>query len=148
MVENREEYGGGIKHSECFYHIQLTVKYRKSLLNKKVGRIDNEALKGFKDRYAIEIRRWNLIKTNIHILCRFLPSISGGRLIKIIKRHKRGRKYFKKPSEIKKDCGRRVLDRMATIYPTISGKGIGKHREVHKNQGRDKDIEPTQNVRT
>ncbi|HDZ03278.1 MAG TPA: hypothetical protein ENH52_17875, partial [Nitrospirae bacterium] len=41
--------------SECYYHIQLTVKYRKSLLTTKVEQAIIEALRGIKERYAIEI---------------------------------------------------------------------------------------------
>ena len=34
--------------SECYYHIQLTVKYRKAVLNVKVKEVIVETLKGFK----------------------------------------------------------------------------------------------------
>ncbi|HDL19886.1 MAG TPA: hypothetical protein ENH30_01275, partial [Nitrospirae bacterium] len=37
--------------SECYYHIQLTVKYRKSLLTTKVEQAIIEALRGIKERY-------------------------------------------------------------------------------------------------
>ena len=61
--------------SECYYHIQLTVKYRKSLLNKKVEQVIIESLKGFKERYAIEISHVGFDKNHIHMLVRFLPNI-------------------------------------------------------------------------
>jgi len=38
--------------SEPYYHIQLTIKYRKGLLNGRTERIILEVTKGFKERYA------------------------------------------------------------------------------------------------
>ena len=35
--------------SEPYYHIQLKIKYRKAVLNKKVEEIIVETTKGFKD---------------------------------------------------------------------------------------------------
>ena len=43
--------------SEPYYHIQLTIKYRKSLIDTQVGKIIVETTKGFKERYAIEVFR-------------------------------------------------------------------------------------------
>ncbi|MBI2436294.1 MAG: transposase [Candidatus Magasanikbacteria bacterium] len=63
--------------SESYYHIQLTIKYRKSLFNDRTERIILEILKGFKERYAIEISHIGFDKNHVHILCRFLPKYSG-----------------------------------------------------------------------
>ena len=71
--------------SECYYHIQITVKYRKGLLNKKVEGAIIEGLKGLKERYAMEISTIGFDQNHVHILCRFLPKYFGGQVIKIIK---------------------------------------------------------------
>ncbi|NCO68077.1 MAG: hypothetical protein COY75_03690 [Nitrospirae bacterium CG_4_10_14_0_8_um_filter_41_23] len=68
--------------SECYYHIEITVKYRKALLNKKVEGAIVEALKGLKERYAIEISTIGFDQNHMHILCRFLPKYSGGQVVK------------------------------------------------------------------
>ena len=71
--------------SEPYYHIQLTIKYRKSLLNKKTEKVILEATKEFKERYAIEISHVGFDKNQVHFLCKFLPKYSGGQVIKVIK---------------------------------------------------------------
>ena len=71
--------------SECYYHVQITVKYRKALLKPKVEEVIVEALKGVKERYAIEINEIGFDQNHVHILCRFLPKYSGGQVIKIMK---------------------------------------------------------------
>jgi hypothetical protein len=57
--------------SECYYHIQLTVKYRKGLLDKRVKDIILEAIVGFKERYAIEIQQIGFDQRS----CSYLMSI-------------------------------------------------------------------------
>ena len=71
--------------SECYYHIQITVKYRKSLLNRKVEETIIEVMNGFKERYAIDIHTVGFDQNHCHLLLRFLPKYSGGQVIKIIK---------------------------------------------------------------
>ena len=127
--------------SECFYHIQLTVKYRKSLLNKKVEESIIEALKGFKERYAIEITTIGFDQNHIHILCCFLPKYSGGQVIKIIKSIS-GKKVFQEAPEIKKELWGGEFWTDGYYISTISGKGNKQVIEKYiRNQGRDKDIE-------
>ena len=41
--------------SECYYHIQITVKYRKSLLVPDVEKLILSTLDGFKERFAVDI---------------------------------------------------------------------------------------------
>ena len=71
--------------SECHYHIQLTIKYRKSVLNQEVITTILGTLKGFKERYAIDIQNIGFDENHIHILCQFLPKYSAGQVIKWIK---------------------------------------------------------------
>ena len=55
--------------SECHYHIQITVKYRKALLDKEVQEIMLDIFKGFKERFAIDIYKIGFDKNHVHILC-------------------------------------------------------------------------------
>jgi len=71
--------------SECNYHIQLTIKYRRAVLEQKVIDTILEALKGIKERFAIEIHKIGFDENHIHILCQFLPKYSGGQVIRLIK---------------------------------------------------------------
>ncbi len=41
--------------SECYYHIQITVKYRKALLAPEVEKMIKMTITGFKERFAIDI---------------------------------------------------------------------------------------------
>ena len=67
---------------ECYYHLQLTVKYRKALLNKKLEKVIVDTMSEFKERYAIEMNEIGFDQNHIHILCRFLPKYSGEEGIK------------------------------------------------------------------
>jgi len=71
--------------SECHYHIQLTVKYRKALIDKEVEEIILEVLKGFKERFAIDIYTVGFDRNHLHLLCQFLPKYSGGQVIRWVK---------------------------------------------------------------
>ena len=71
--------------SECNYHIQLTIKYRYTVLDKQVTETILETLKGFKERFAIDIHQIGFDQNHIHILCQFLPKYSGGDVIRHIK---------------------------------------------------------------
>ena len=54
--------------SECYYHIQLTVKYRKSILNVEVEKVILEIMRGLKERYTIDIQTVGFDKNHIHFL--------------------------------------------------------------------------------
>ena len=71
--------------SECNYHIQLTIKYRYTVLDKQVTETILETLKGFKERFAIDIHQIGFDQNHIHILCQFLPKYSAGEVIRWIK---------------------------------------------------------------
>jgi len=71
--------------SECNYHIQLTIKYRRAVLEPKVIDTILEALKGLKERFAIDIHEIGFDENHIHILCQFLPKYSAGQVIRWIK---------------------------------------------------------------
>ena len=71
--------------SECYYHIQLTIKYRRSVLEPNVQNVIKDTVKEFKERYALEVTTIGFDQNHIHILCRFLPKYSGGQVIRLIK---------------------------------------------------------------
>ena len=88
--------------SEPYYHIQLTIKYRKALMNEKTEKVILEIAEGIKERYAIEVSHVGFDKNHVHILCRFLPKYSGGQVIRLIKSIA-AREIFKQVPEIKKE---------------------------------------------
>ena len=127
--------------SECYYHIQLTVKYRKSLLTTKVEQAIIEALRGIKERYAIEISEIGFDQNHVHMLCRFLPKYSGGQVIRVIKSIS-AKRVFKEAPEIKTELwgGDFWID--GYYIATISGKGNTEVIEQSiRNPGRVTDIE-------
>ena len=72
--------------SECHYHIQLTIKYRRSVLEKEVIECIKETINGFKERFAINIYKLGFDQNHVHIICQFLPKYSGGQVIGMIKK--------------------------------------------------------------
>ena len=72
--------------SECHYHIQITIKYRKAVLNNEVIECIKNTLQGFKERFAIDIYKIGFDENHVHILCQFLPKYSGGQVIGMIKK--------------------------------------------------------------
>ena len=127
--------------SECYYHIQRTVKYRKSLLTTKVEQAIIEALRGIKERYAIEISEIGFDQNHVHMLCRFLPKYSGGQVIRVIKSIS-AKRVFKEAPEIKKELWGGEFWTDGYYIATVSGKGNKEVIEKYiRNQGREKDIE-------
>ncbi len=126
--------------SECYYHIQITVKYRKSLLSKEVEGAIVGALKGLKERYAIEINTVGFDRNHVHILCRYLSKYSGGEVIKIIKSIS-GKRVYEEAPEVKKELWGGEFWTDGYYIATISGKGNkGVIEKYIKNQGREKDV--------
>ena len=127
--------------SECYYHIQLTVKYRKSLLNTKVEQAIIGTLGGIKERYAIEISEIGFDQNHVHILCRFLPKYSGGQVIRVIKSIS-AKRVFKEVPEIEEELWGGEFWTDGYYISTISGKGNKEVIEKYiRNQGREKEIE-------
>lgn len=130
--------------SECYYHIQLTVKYRKGLLDKRVKDIILEAIVGFKERYAIEIQQIGFDKDHVHILCRFLPKYSGGQVVRMIKSIT-GQRIFREVPEVRKDLWGGEFWTDGYYIATISGRGNKKVIEEYiRKQGREEDIKQLQ----
>ena len=126
--------------SECYYHIQLTVKYRKAVMDEGVEGAIVEAMKGFNERYAIEVSTVGFDRDHVHMLCRFLPKYSGGRVIRTIKSIT-ARRVFSEVPEIKKVLWGGEFWTDGYYIGTISGKGNKAVIEQYiRNQGREKDI--------
>ena len=126
--------------SECYYHIQITVKYRKNLLDSRVQNIIIETIKGFKERYALDISELGFDQNHIHILCKFLPKYSGGEVIRLIKSIT-ARRIFKELPEIKKELWGGEFWTDGYYIATISGRGSKKVIENYiRNQGREAEI--------
>ena len=126
--------------SECYYHIQLTVKYRKSLLNQPVEQAILDSLKGIKKRYAIEINCVGFDQNHIHLTLRFLPTHSGGSVIKIIKSIS-AKAVFKQIPQIKQELWGGEFWTDGYYIATISARGNRQVIENYiKQQGRTKDV--------
>ena len=125
--------------SECHYHIQLTVKYRRSLLNEKVQQVILESWKGLKERYAIDISHVGFDQNHIHILAQFLPKYSGGQLIKLLKSIS-AKAVFREVPETKKELWGGEFWTDGYYIATVSGRG-SKQVIINyiKNQGRQQD---------
>jgi REP element-mobilizing transposase RayT len=126
--------------SECYYHIQLTIKYRKSLFNPKTKEIVIDSIREFKERYAIDITQIGFDQNHVHLLCQFLPKYSGGQVIKTIKSIA-SRQVFQKAPEIKKELWGGEFWTDGYYIATISGRGTKEVIiEYIKKQGREKDL--------
>ena len=126
--------------SECYYHLQITVKYRKSLLDKRTEQIILETLKEFQERYEIEIQEVGFDQNHVHILCRFLPKYSGGQIIRVIK-SRTAQNIFKEIPEMKKKLWGREFWTDGYYIATISGRGNKKVIEEYiRKQGREETI--------
>ena len=126
--------------SEPYYHIQLTIKYRKSLLSERTERIILGVTKGFKERYAIEVAHVGFDKNDVHFLCRFLLEYSEGQVIGLIKSIT-ARGILEGIPEVKKELWGGEYWTDGYYFATVSGKG---HRKVIEKyidgQGRAEDI--------
>ena len=127
--------------SECYYHIQITVKYRKALIDKKTEKVILESISGIKERYAIEVSHVGFDQNHVHLLTRFLPKYSGGQVIKLIKSLS-AKAVFREVPEVKDELWGGEFWTDGYYIATISGKGNKAVIEKYiKNQGREKDIE-------
>jgi len=126
--------------SECYYHIQITIKYRKSLFNPEVEKMMLMTLSGFKERFAIDIHEVGFDQNHVHLLLRFLPKYSGGDVIGLLK-STTSSQIFKFVPSIKKELWGGEFWTDGYYIATISGRGSKAIIEAYiKNQGREKDI--------
>ena len=145
MTRTNIEAHDGLWHwyhniSECYYHIQLTVKYRKSLLNDRMQQVMCTTMEGFKERYALDIHTIGFDQNHVHLLCRFLSKYSGGQVIKLIKSITASQ-LFKFVPSIKQELWGGEFWTDGYYIATISGRGNKAVIEQYiKNQGREHDL--------
>ena len=118
--------------SECHYHIQLTIKYRKLLFNDQVGKVIIETMKGFKERYAIEINHAGFDQNHVHLLLRFLPKYSGGQVIRLIKSIS-GKAVFRNIIGIEQELWGGEFWTDGHYIATVSGRGTKKLLKIISN---------------
>lgn len=126
--------------SECYYHIQLTIKYRRAVLNVLVQQAILDSWKEVKERYTIEISHVGFDQNHLHILCRFLPKYSGGQVIKLLKSVSAKTTFLRVP-EIKQELWGGEFWTDGYYIATVSGRG-SKQIMINyiKNQGRQQDV--------
>ncbi|VAW11444.1 hypothetical protein MNBD_BACTEROID03-1339 [hydrothermal vent metagenome] len=121
---------------ECYYHIQLTVKYRKALFDPVMEELVLGIFGGFKERYYIDV----FDRSHVHVLCRFLPKYSGGRVIRLMKSIT-SRILFKEMSMLKKELWGGEFWADGYYISTVSGRGDRRIIEKYiENQGRADDV--------
>src|SRR4030042_815208 len=126
--------------SEPYYHIQLKRKYRKSLFAGKTEKVLLETVRGFKERYAIEISHVGFDKNHVHFLCKFLPKYSGGQVIRLIKSIT-AKEIFKEVPGTRKELWGGEFWTDGYYFATVSGKGDrGIIEEYIEKQGRPADV--------
>jgi len=127
----------GYHHTyETHYHIVFPVKYRKALLRQEVTKYLKEIFSNIQERYDIEFEKVGYDNDHIHILCSFPPTISGGKVIGIIKSIT-AKEIFKKFPEIKKDLWGGNFWASGYYIATISEYANWKVVENYiKNQGK------------
>ena len=126
--------------SEYYYHIQLTIKYRRSVFQESIEKEMLKIMSGFKQRYYIDISTVGYDKNHVHILCRFSPKYSGGQVIRLIKSIT-SRLLFERFPEIKRQLWGGEFWSDGYYIGTVSGRGDkGVIEDYIKNQGRESDI--------
>ena len=126
--------------SECYYHIQITIKYRRKVLTKEVEQTIREVCSGFRDRYCIDIHQIGFDQDHVHFLLRFLPKYSGGQVIRLIKSITSNQVFEHNP-EVKKFLWGGEFWTDGYYIATISARG-NRYVIINyiKNQGRRNDI--------
>jgi putative transposase len=126
--------------SECHYHIQLTIKYRRSVLDKRIQEAILTSWKEVRERYAIEIDQVGFDQNHLHILAQFLPKYSGGQVIKLLKSIS-AKQVFRDVPDVKKVLWGGEFWTDGYYIATVSGRG-SKQVIINyiKNQGRQQDV--------
>ncbi|MDF0716616.1 IS200/IS605 family transposase [Muricauda sp. 334s03] len=126
--------------SECYYHIQLTIKYRKKLFDPVVEKVVVDVLSGFRDRYYIDVHNVGFDKDHVHLLCRFLPKYSGGQVIRMVKSIT-SQRVFKELPSLEQELWGGEFWTDGYYISTISGRGDKNVIERYiENQGRAEDV--------
>jgi len=127
--------------SECFFHIQLTIKYRRKVLTREVENTITETCKGFKDRYNLDIQQIGYDQDHVHFYLQSLPQYSGGKIVRLIKSIT-AQQVFRHNPKVKDFLWGGEFWTAGYYIATVSPHG-NKHLIINyiKNQGREKDVE-------
>ena len=99
-----------------------------------------EIMKGFSERYYIDVHTVGYDKNHVHLLCRFLPKYSGGQVIRLIKSIT-ARLLFLKFPDLKRQLWGGEYWSDGYYIGTVSGRGDRNIIENYiKKQGREPDI--------
>ena len=127
--------------SECYYHLQVTVKYRRDLFTEEIEQVILEVMGGFKERYELEVHTVGFDTNHVHVLCRFLPKYSGGQVVRLIKSIT-AREVFRRVPSVKQWLWGGEFWSDGYYMATVSGRGDKKVIEEYiKNQGRQEEVE-------
>ena len=97
-------------------------------------------MKGFTQRYAIEIQQVGFDRDHVHVLCRFLPKYSGSQVIRLIKSIS-SRHVFREVPGVKRALWGGEFWTDGYYIATVSWRGDKKIIEEYiRKQGREKDI--------
>lgn len=126
--------------SECFFHIQLTIKYRRKVLTPEIEKTMQEICNGFKHRYNLDIKQIGFDQDHVHFYLQSLPQYSGGQLVRLIKSIT-SQQIFKLHPKIEEFLWGGEFWTDGYYISTVSPHG-NKNLIINyiKNQGRKKDI--------
>ena len=126
--------------SECFFHIQLTIKYRRKALTPEIEETIKELCEGFRYRYHLDIKQIGFDQDHVHFYLQTLPKYSGGQIVRLIKSIL-SQQIFKKHKKVKEMLWGGEFWTDGYYIGTVSPHG-NKHVIINyiKNQGREKDI--------
>jgi len=126
--------------SECFFHIQLTIKYRRKAFMPEIEETIKEVCEGFKYRYNLDIQQIGFDQDHVHFYLQVLPKYSGGQIIRLIKSIT-AQQIFKQHEKVKEMLWGGEFWTDGYYIGTVSPHG-NKHVIINyiKKQGREKDI--------
>jgi len=132
------------KASHCayqtHYHIVFPVKYRKSLLDKRIEKKILGLSKEISERYEVYFEQIGCDKNHIHILCSFHPKYSIGEMVRTFKSIT-AREIFKTFPEVKKDLWGGEFWTDGYYVATVGERGNWEVvKKYVKNQGNVDDI--------
>ena len=126
--------------SECFFHIQLTIKYRRKVLTPEIEQTIKTICEGFRHRYFLDIIQIGFDQDHVHFYIQSLPKYSPGQIIRLIKSIT-SQQVFKHHPKIKEFLWGGEFWTDGYYIGTVSPHG-NKHVIINyiKNQGREQHI--------
>ena len=126
--------------SECFFHIQLTIKYRRKVLTPQIEETIITICSGFKHRYHLDIQQIGFDQDHVHFYLQALPKYSSGQIIRLIKSIT-SQQIFKQHPKVQEFLWGGEFWTDGYYIATVSPHG-NKDLIINyiKNQGREKDI--------